>query len=100
MYSFLATPGIVDRNPMPHTVNNSVEEAAIKPSENYQWFTYKKSKPVVVEFRGKQITISKGTKFGVRPSANGKDIRLIFPQDETRVITLTREQAEQLGKGV
>jgi hypothetical protein len=109
MFSFLVTsknamdfltPGTTDKNPMPHTVHNSVEEAAIKPEENYEFFTYRASKPVTVEFRGKPIKIEKGTKFGVRPSANKKNIRLIFPGDANRVITITDQQAKQLAKGV
>jgi len=110
MFSFLVksknvldylTPGTVDKNPIQHTVHNSVEEdAAIKPEENYDFFTYRGSKPVTVDFRGHPIKIEKGTKFGVRKSANGKNIRLIFPGDKTRVITLSQEQANQLAKGV
>jgi hypothetical protein len=46
------------------------------------------------------VAINKGTKFGVRKSANGKNIRLIFPNDPNRVITLSMEQAQQLAKGV
>jgi hypothetical protein len=115
MYSFLVksnnvglaiTPGTVDRQPIQHTVHNSVSdeladvEAAIKPETDYQFFTYKGSKPVEVQFRGKPISISKGTKFGVRKSHSGKDIRLIFPGDKTRVFTLTQDQANRLAKGV
>lgn len=86
MYSFLVTATPVT--------------ALIKPESNYQFFTYQGKKPVTVHFRGKEISIGKGTKFGVRPSASGKDIRLIFPGDKTRVITISREQANQLAKGV
>jgi hypothetical protein len=96
----LLTPGTVDKNPIQHTVHNSVEEAAIKPEENYEFFTYRAKKPVMVDFRGKPVKIERGMKFGVRPSANKKNIRLIFPGDKTRVITLTQEQANQLAKGV
>lgn len=101
MYSFLMpAPGTVDRNPISHTSTGGLEEARIKGEDEYEFFTYKSSKPITVEFRGKPITISKGTEFGVRPSSNKKFIRLIFPNDKTRVITITPEQANQLAKGV
>jgi hypothetical protein len=102
MYSFLMPgPGTVDKNPISHTVHNSVkEEARIKGEDEYEFFTFKAKEPVEIEFRGKPVTISKGTKFGVRPSSNGKNIRLIFPNDKTRVMTLSPEQAQKLAKGV
>jgi len=73
--------------------------ARIKPEEAYDFFTYKGKEPVTVEFRGKPIQIAKGTRFGVRPSSNGKHIRLIFPSDPNRVMTIDRAVAEKLAKG-
>jgi len=75
-------------------------DARIKPESAYEFFTYQGAKPVTVDFRGKPITIKQGTRFGVRPSSNGKHIRLVFPQDQTRVITIDLPTAEQLAKGV
>lgn len=88
MYSFLvkATPVSV--------------EALIKPESHYEFFTYQGKKPVVLNFRGKDVEVAKGMKFGVRPSADGKNIRLIFKDDPNRVHTLTLDQAKQLAKGV
>lgn len=106
MYSFISAavqrlqatdvtaPGAADRRPMPHTV------ARILPETDYDWFTFKGAKPVTVSFRGKDIEIKKGTKFGVRPSTNGKQIRLIFPEDKNRVLTIDLETAQRLAKGV
>jgi len=74
--------------------------ARIKPESDYQFFTYKAAKPVVVNFRGNPIVIDKGTKFGVRKSSNGKHIRLIRPNEPTRVITIDLKTAEDLAKGV
>jgi hypothetical protein len=91
MYSFLCATSTHSEKPL---------EAAIKPEENYQWYTFKGAKPVTLDFRGNPETISKGDKFGVRKSANGKQIRLIFPEEETRVFTLTLKQAQELAKGV
>ena len=85
MYKFLATKRIL---------------AAIKPEENYEWFTYQGSKPVITEFRGKPVEIKKGQRFGVRKSSNGKQIRMILPRDPNRVITLTLDQAQRLAKKV
>lgn len=75
-------------------------EASVKPESNYDWFIYKGKRPVVLNFRGHDVNVEKGQKFGVRKSANGKQIRLIFPKDPTRVFTLTSDQANQLAKGV
>lgn len=94
MYSFLMKPGVVDVNPIGHTV------AAIKPEENYSFFTYKKNTPTTVEYRGTPYPIQKGTRFGVRPSSNGKFIRLIFKDEPNRVFTITLDQANKLAKSV
>jgi hypothetical protein len=75
-------------------------DARIKPESDYQFFTYNASKPVVVNFRGTSVVIEKGTRFGVRPSTNGKHIRMIRPNEPTRVITIDQETAERLAKGV
>ncbi len=74
--------------------------AAVKPESAYEWFVYKGSRPVAVTFRGKEIQVKKGQEFGVRKSANGRQIRMIFPGDPSRVITLTLEQAERLARHV
>lgn len=73
-------------------------EARVKPEDAYEFFTY--AGPVTtVDFRGKPVPIGKGDVFGVRPSSNGKHIRLIFPKDPTRVITIDPETAKKLAKG-
>lgn len=92
MYSFLMTAS--------STHGKQPLVAQPKGEESYQWFTFKGSKPVTLDFRGNPETISKGDKFGVRKSANGKNIRLILPDEETRVFTLTLKQAQELAKGV
>jgi hypothetical protein len=74
--------------------------ARIKPESDYEFFTYNGAKPITVDFRGKPVTINKGQRFGVRPSSNGKHIRLVFPSDPTRVITIDLETAQSLAKGV
>jgi hypothetical protein len=71
-----------------------------KGEEHYRFFTYKGAKPVTLNFRGNEEVVKKGDKFGVRKSSNGKQIRLIFPDEETRVFTLTQDQANALAKGV
>jgi hypothetical protein len=72
----------------------------VLPEKDYEFFTFNGSKPVTVDFRGNPITINKGTRFGVRPSSNGKHIRLVFPNDPTRVITIDLATAQSLAKGV
>lgn len=74
-------------------------ESRVLPEQSYDFFVYQGS-PVDVDFRGRSITIEKGTKFGVRPSSNGKQIRLIFPNDPTRVITIDQATAQKLARGV
>ncbi len=75
-------------------------ESRVLPDKDYEFFTYNSAKKVDVSFRGKPITISKGTRFGVRPSTNGKSIRLIFPDEATKVITIDLETAKKLAKGI
>lgn len=74
--------------------------ARILPESNYEFYTYDGPKPVTVEFRGKPITISRGTRFGVRPSTSGKHIRMVFPSDPTRVMTIDPDTAQRLAKHV
>lgn len=74
-------------------------ESRVLPEQSYDFFIYQ-GRPVDVAFRGRTITIDKGTKFGVRPSSNGKQIRLIFPKDPTRVITIDQATAQKLARGV
>jgi hypothetical protein len=75
-------------------------EAAPKGEEAYDWFVYKKGPTIALDFRGSPREITKGTKFGVRPSSNGKFVRLVFPGDVNRVITVPYEVAQKLAKGV
>jgi len=75
-------------------------KSAVLPEAAYDFFVYEGAKPVVVNFRGKPIEIKKGTRFGVRPSTNGKHVRLIFPSDPTRVITIDTPTADKLAQGI
>jgi hypothetical protein len=74
--------------------------AKVKESHDYQWFTYYGDRAVKLEYRGREVVINKHSKFGVRPSTNGKFIRLILPNDHTRVITITLSQAKRLANQV
>lgn len=73
--------------------------ARIKPEENYDWFKYG-GKPLEIPFRGITRTLEKGQQFGVRKSANGKQIRMIFKGDPTRVMTLDLPLAKKVAKGI
>jgi len=75
-------------------------ESRIKGEDEYSFFTYKKGPPITVDFRGQPREIKKGTRFGVRPSSNGKFVRLVFPGELTKVITVPMETAQKLAKGV
>lgn len=75
-------------------------ESRVLPEQDYQFFEYQGAKPVAIQFRGKPLEITKGTRYGVRPSTNGKSIRLIFPKEPTRVFTIDLETAQKLAKGI
>jgi hypothetical protein len=74
--------------------------ARVKPEDAYEWFTFRGKKPITLDFRGKQVAIQNGQRFGVRPSSNKKFIRLVLPDEITKVITITLAQAQALAKGV
>lgn len=73
--------------------------ARIKPEENYDWFTYK-GRALEIPFRGITRTLDKGQEFGVRRSSSGKQIRMIFKGDPTRVMTLDLDLAKKVAKGI
>lgn len=75
-------------------------EAAPKDESHYDFYTYNGKEPVGVVFRGQEYTVDRGTRFGVRPSSNGKHIRMIFPDNKNRVFTLDLPTAQKLAKGV
>jgi hypothetical protein len=73
--------------------------AAPLSEDAYQFFTFQGKKPVSLDFRGKESMVDKGMRFGVRPSSNGKFIRLIFPHNKNRVFTISLDKAKELAKG-
>lgn len=74
--------------------------ARVKPETDYDFFTYRSKKPVELDFRGKPVVIKDGQRFGVRKSSNGKNIRLVLPDEITKVMTITIDQARKLANGV
>lgn len=97
MYSFLCT-ATSTHSDKPLEAKPVI--ALVKGEESYQWFVYHGATPVTLDFRGSPETIRKGDRFGVRKSASGRKIRLILPDEETRVFTLTQDQAQALSRGV
>lgn len=75
-----------------------IESSPLK-EDKYQFFTYQGKSPVPVSYRGQDFRIVRGMKFGVRKSGNGRHIRLIFPENHTRVFTLDDSTASKLAKG-
>lgn len=73
--------------------------ARIKDDDEYDWFRYS-GKPIEVPFRGITRTLDKGQIFGVRKSSNGKQIRMVFDGDLTRVMTLDLPLAKKIAKFV
>jgi len=100
MYSFLCTATSTHGcKPLEATPRKPVI-ALVKGEEHYSWYKFHGTTPVTLSFRGQSEAVKKGDRFGVRKSANGKQIRLILPDEETRVFTLTQDQATALSKGV
>ena len=98
MYSFLLSP--TSSTPASRLQAEASLLARIKGDDEYKWFRYNSRKVVTVYFRGKPIEITRGTKFGIRPSSNGKTTRLVFPGDLTRVITVDLPTVEALSVAV
>lgn len=73
--------------------------ARIKGADEYDFFVYK-GKPMEIPFRGITRTLEKGQRFGVRKSSNGKQIRLVFDQDLTRVCTIDLKTAQRIAKNI
>lgn len=71
--------------------------ARIKDETEYDWLTYT-GKPLEIPFRGVTRTLNKGQVFGVRKSSSGKQIRLVFDQDLTRVSTIDLKTAQRIAK--
>jgi len=73
--------------------------ARVKGEDEYEFFRYKGA-PVKVPFRGITRTLETGQRFGVRKSSNGKQIRMIFEGDPTRVMTIDLKLAKKIALGV
>lgn len=73
--------------------------ALIKGEGSYDFFTYRGPK-IDLDYRGKSVPLSKGDRFGVRKSANGKSIRFVFENELTRVFTLDLDTAKKIAKGI
>ncbi len=71
--------------------------ARIKGKDEYQFLIYNGPK-LELPFRGIEVPLEKGTKFGVRPSSNGKHIRLVMGDDVNRVFTIPPEVAQKIAK--
>jgi hypothetical protein len=74
--------------------------ARIKGEHEYDWFTYRNKTPMTLDFRGHAVKIENGQKFGVRPSSSGKYIRLVLPEELTKVMTIDLKTAKKLANGV
>lgn len=74
--------------------------ARVKPAADYDFFVFNGKVPVVVEYRGVPYEVTRGQRFGVRPSSNKKQIRMIFENEPSRVFTITLDTARKLAKHV
>lgn len=75
-------------------------EARIKPNTDYDMFQYGGKRPFPLDFRGKEVLLEPGMKFGVRKSSNGKQIRLILADDVNKVFTISLDTAKKLAKNI
>lgn len=73
--------------------------ARIKEKSEYDWFRYS-GKPMEIPFRGITRTLETGQKFGVRKSSNGKQIRMVFDGDLTRVMTIDLKTARAIARSI
>jgi predicted unusual protein kinase regulating ubiquinone biosynthesis (AarF/ABC1/UbiB family) len=74
------------------------EIARIKGDDEYEWFKYTGSE-FELSRKGKPHSLTKGDKFGVRRSSNGKQIRLVLESlGPTFVFTLSPEDAQAIAK--
>lgn len=61
----------------------------IKPADDYQWYVYTSDRPTSIKRASSMYTFVKDVEFGVRPSTDGKKIRLIFrATGENKVFTI------------
>lgn len=80
--------------------SNLIVKAAPKSAEHYQYFVFKGKKAVDLPYRGIDIPLEPGQRFGVRKSRDGKQIRLIMDDDVNRVFTLPLSVAQKIAKTV
>lgn len=73
--------------------------AKVFGEEKYEFFKYG-GPPIEIPFRGITRTLEKGQRFGVRKSSNGKQIRMVFQGDPTRVMTLDLALAKKIARSI
>lgn len=73
--------------------------ARIKGEEEYDWFTYD-GKTINIPYRGVEMPLTKGQRFGVRKSSNKRDIRLVFEGEINRVFTITLDLAKKIARNI
>ena len=66
--------------------------------ETFDFFTYQ-GKPVTITYRGQDLTITAGTRFGISP-AKGNFAKLIMANNKHRVFTIDVQSAAKLAAGV
>ncbi len=74
-------------------------EARIKGADEYQWLRHQGGKLTLQTSKG-PLVIDKNEVYGVRPSSNGKHIRLVQAEDHgiNKVMTITLDDAKKLAK--
>lgn len=76
-----------------------VVESRVKGDAEYDWLRYS-GKSMEIPFRGIARTLEPGQIIGVRPSSNGKQIRMVFQNDINRVMTIDLATAKKIAKSV
>lgn len=80
--------------------SNLIVVAAPKGAEHYQYFKFIGKRAIDLPYRGIEIPLEPGQRFGVRKSRDGKKIRLVLDDDVNRVFTLPIELANKIAKTV
>ena len=97
MFKYLLASRLVDTN---LTASKKKVESRIKGADEYDFFTYKGKTPVEFDNRGRSLMLKTGDRFGVRPSSNGKEIRIVKEGQLTKVVTITYEEAKKLARRI
>lgn len=89
-------PNAAPRTPRVPRDPNAPRGKGIKGSSAYTWYKFTGAGQIDVSRRGSTLGITKGMEYGLRPSSDGKNYRLILRGAETIIYSLTPNQGANL----